>query len=96
MMPSLYGNRFVIGEHGDRDQVCNRCECEQLPDMDVSALTGKDLICFCWPHRCHGDSILRKANHRVLVFGGRHYADRRTPVSSSGRQPRAAEDHLHH
>jgi hypothetical protein len=73
---SPYGNRFVIGKDGDRDQVCNRFECEQLPDMDVSPLTGKSLICFCAPHRCHGDSILLKANYRVVVFGGRRYADR--------------------
>ncbi|MGX9944817.1 SLOG family protein [Bradyrhizobium denitrificans] len=75
---SPYGNRFVIGEHGDRDEVCNRFECEQLPDMDVSAVTGKDLVCFCAPHRCHGDSIMLKANFRVVVFGGRDYADKRT------------------
>jgi hypothetical protein len=25
---SPWGNRFVIGEHGDRDQVCNQFECE--------------------------------------------------------------------
>jgi YspA, cpYpsA-related SLOG family/Domain of unknown function (DUF4326) len=75
---SPWGNRFVIGEHGDRDQVCNRFECEQLPDMDVSSLAGRDLVCFCAPHRCHGDSILLKANFRILVFGGRNYDDRRT------------------
>ncbi len=75
---SPWGNRFVIGEHGDRDQVCNLFECEQLPELDVSQLAGKDLVCFCAPHRCHGDSILLKANFRVLVFGGRDYADKRT------------------
>jgi hypothetical protein len=75
---SPWGNRFVIGKDGDRDQVCNRFECEQLPDMDVTALTGKSLVCFCAPHRCHGDPILLKANYRVLVFGGRDYGDRRT------------------
>ncbi|MCA1379351.1 DUF2493 domain-containing protein [Bradyrhizobium sp. BRP05] len=74
---SRYGNRFVIDEHGDRDQVCNRFECEQLPDLDVTALAGKDLVCFCAPHRCHGDSILLKANFRVVVFGGRNFDDRR-------------------
>jgi len=74
---SPWGNRFVIGEHGDRDQVCDRFECEQLPDMDVRDLANKDLVCFCAPHRCHGDSILLKANHRVLVFGGRNFSDRR-------------------
>jgi hypothetical protein len=75
---SPWGNRFVIGQHGDRDQVCNRFECEQLPDLDVTPLTGKSLVCFCAPHRCHGDPILLKANYRVLVFGGRDYDDRRT------------------
>ncbi len=74
---SPWGNRFVIGEHGDRDQVCNRFACEQLPEMDVSGLTGEDLVCFCAPHRCHGDDILLKANHRVVVFGGRKFSDRR-------------------
>jgi hypothetical protein len=75
---SPWGNRFVIGKDADRDQVCNRFECEQLPDMDVSALTGRDLVCFCAPHRCHGDSILLKANFRVVVFGGRRYSDKST------------------
>ncbi|XUM19820.1 DUF4326 domain-containing protein [Bradyrhizobium oligotrophicum S58] len=72
-----WGNRFVIGEHGDRDQVCNRFDCEQLPEMDVSSLAGQDLVCFCAPHRCHGDSILLKVNFRVVVFGGRNFADSR-------------------
>jgi hypothetical protein len=72
------GNRFIVGKDGDRDQVCNKSECEQLPDMDVSSLAGCDLVCFCAPHRCHGDSILLKANFRVVVFGGRNYRDERT------------------
>jgi hypothetical protein len=38
---SAYGNRFVIGEHGSRDDVIKRFECEQLPDLDVSKLAGK-------------------------------------------------------
>jgi len=46
--------------------------------MDVSALTGRDLKCYCAPHRCHGDSILLKANFRVVVLGGRNYAARST------------------
>jgi hypothetical protein len=74
---SPYGNRFIIKAHGDRDQVCNLFDREQLPAMDVSDLAGCDLVCFCAPHRCHGDSILLKANHRVLVFGGRKFSDRR-------------------
>jgi hypothetical protein len=30
-----------------------------LPTLDLGALRGKDLVCFCAPKRCHGDSILR-------------------------------------
>lgn len=59
---SPYGNPFVIGIHGDRDKVCDRFEAEVLPGLDVSALRGKDLICYCAPLRCHGDAILKKAN----------------------------------
>jgi len=59
---SPYGNPFIIGVHGDRDQVCDRFEREILPTLDVSDLRGQDLVCFCAPQRCHGDPILRKAN----------------------------------
>jgi hypothetical protein len=59
---SPYGNPFCIGIDGDRDQVCDRFEREILPTLNVEALRGKDLVCFCKPKRCHADSILRKAN----------------------------------
>lgn len=59
---SPYGNPFVIGKHGTREEVINRFEEEILPTLDVSALRGKDLVCFCKPKACHGDSILKKAN----------------------------------
>ena len=59
---SKYGNPFVIGIHGSRDEVCNRFEREILPNLDVSNLRGRDLVCFCKPLRCHCDAILAKAN----------------------------------
>lgn len=59
---SPYGNPYVIGRDGDRDDVCNKFETNILPSLDVKALKGKDLICFCAPKRCHGDAILKKAN----------------------------------
>lgn len=59
---SPWGNPFRIGEHGNRDMVCDRFEREILPELDVSALRGKDLVCYCAPQRCHCDAILRKAN----------------------------------
>ena len=60
--PSKYGNPFEIGRDGDRNTVCERFEREVLPTLDVSALRGKDLICWCAPLRCHCDAILIKAN----------------------------------
>jgi len=74
---SPYGNHFAIGPCGTRDEVIRKFECSQLPDMDVSALTGRDLLCYCHPQPCHGDLIWLKANFRVVVFGGRDYADKR-------------------
>jgi hypothetical protein len=59
---SAYGNPFVIGRDGDRDEVCDKFESLILPTLDVSKLKGKDLVCFCKPKRCHCDAILLKAN----------------------------------
>ena len=59
---SPYGNPYVIGEDGDRATVFLLFETVILPHLDVSALAGKDLWCYCHPLQCHGDSILRKAN----------------------------------
>jgi len=59
---SPYGNPFVIGKDGDREEVIKKFEDNVLPHLDVSELRGKDLVCFCAPKACHGDSILRKAN----------------------------------
>jgi hypothetical protein len=56
---SPWGNPFVIGVDGDRDAVCDRFERVTLPHLDLAPLIGKDLVCFCAPKRCHGDSILR-------------------------------------
>lgn len=57
---SPYGNPFPITKFNTRDEVCDKFEKEILPYLDVEALRGKDLVCFCYPLRCHGDSILRK------------------------------------
>ena len=62
MRGTPYGNPFVIGRDGDRDEVCDLFEREVLPDLDVSALRGRDLVCCCKPKRCHCDGILKKAN----------------------------------
>lgn len=59
---SPYGNPFVIGKDGTREEVIAKFECEVLPDLDVRALRGKDLLCYCFPKPCHGTPIMKKAN----------------------------------
>lgn len=60
-----WGNPFVIGKHGDRNAVCDhykRYLKDQVRDgvvtvEQLAALHGKDLVCFCAPLRCHGDTL---------------------------------------
>lgn len=59
---SPYGNPFKIDTRNSRAQVIERFKCEVLPDLDVSALRGKHLVCYCAPAACHADAILEKAN----------------------------------
>ena len=56
---SPYGNPYVIGKDGTRDEVCDKFEENILPSLDIEELRGKDLVCFCAPKRCHGDAIVR-------------------------------------
>lgn len=57
-----WGNPFIGGTHGSRERVIQRFVEEVLPDLDVSELAGKDLVCWCDPLPCHGHAILAKAN----------------------------------
>lgn len=59
MRGTPYGNPFATGT---RDEKVDRFEAEVLPTLNVSKLKGMDLVCCCKPLRCHGDSILVKAN----------------------------------
>lgn len=73
---SKWGNPFVIGHDGDRDEVVDKYHrhlLEQLRSGEVSteeiaALDGRDLVCFCAPQACHGDVLSRyaqKASRRL-------------------------------
>lgn len=64
---SPYGNPFVIGKDGDRDEVCNKYEQYLLSNPQLlqavkTNLRGRDVVCFCAPKRCHGDTLVRLAN----------------------------------
>ncbi len=65
---SKWGNPFILGKDGDRDEVCDKYEdWFWKPDIrnDISELKGKILGCFCKPKRCHGDFLARIANERI-------------------------------
>lgn len=68
--PSKWGNPFVIGADGDRDEVIRKYEelikstprfCEEIK----RELKGRDLICWCHPSPCHGDVLIRIANEEI-------------------------------
>lgn len=65
--PSRWGNPFIIGKHGTREQVIASYAnwLVQQPELYIAAKTelrGRDLVCFCSPLACHGDILLEIAN----------------------------------
>lgn len=64
---SPFGNPFVIGVDGTRDEVCDKFETAVLNNPALIALIktklrGRHLVCYCKPARCHADTLLRIAN----------------------------------
>jgi hypothetical protein len=62
---SKWGNPFVIGKDGTRDEVIDKYLdylCTTDLDRDIHELFGKRLGCFCKPLACHGDILAKAAN----------------------------------
>lgn len=62
---SIWGNPFVMGEDGSRDEVINNYREHYLPFKygllaRVGDLEGKALACWCAPQPCHGDVLLEQ------------------------------------
>ena len=64
--PSKWGNPFVIGKDGTREDVIRQYEeyVMSMPSLleALHELRGKDLVCWCSPYCCHGDVLIRLAN----------------------------------
>lgn len=63
--PSKWGNPFVIGRDGSREEVIALFEADLSPELRQAAraeLRGKHLTCWCAPAACHADVLLRIAN----------------------------------
>jgi hypothetical protein len=64
--PGPFGNPYVIGSDGDRDEVIRkfrmyfyqRLKIDPEFKTKVEALRGRTLGCYCAPLSCHGDVIL--------------------------------------
>jgi hypothetical protein len=64
---TIFGNPFVIGRDGTRDEVCDKFEewfpkQEELVAQAKKYLKGRDLVCCCAPLRCHATTLMRIAN----------------------------------
>lgn len=59
--PSKWGNPFIIGRDGNRDEVVDKYAewLSEQPHLlkSLSELHGKNLVCWCSPERCHGDVL---------------------------------------
>ncbi|MCY4478893.1 MAG: DUF4326 domain-containing protein [Rhodospirillales bacterium] len=77
-----WGNRFVIGRHGTREEVIERYRrrlWQRIREGDVSlealaGLHGKTLACWCHPKPCHCNVLARAAAWAVSVLAGRKAA----------------------
>jgi hypothetical protein len=75
MAPSKWGNRFVVGVHGQRGE-CIALHKRELRERgqrefdllmaELDELRGRVLGCWCAPRACHGDVLVSLANASVL------------------------------
>ena len=60
--PSKWGNPFIIGRDGTRDEVIAKYRAWIMRQPALLAalheLRGKDLVCWCAPERCHADVLI--------------------------------------
>lgn len=59
---SPWGNPYAIGHWGTREEVIELYRVHVLPQLDLTPLKGKHLLCYCKPAACHGDLLLKAAN----------------------------------
>ena len=63
----MWGNPFVVGYDGTRDQVVEkfRIYLNNQPRLmaEIVSLRGKVLGCWCHPKSCHGDILAELADN---------------------------------
>lgn len=70
---SKWGNPFIIGKDGDREEVISKYEAyimspeqQHLID-DLPELVDKVLGCWCSPKACHGDILKRMVEDEIWL-----------------------------
>jgi hypothetical protein len=67
--PGKWGNPFVIGKDGTREEVIEKYRAWLLSREDLMGslpeLQGKTLGCWCKPEACHGDVLAELADGRA-------------------------------
>ena len=63
-----WGNPFVLGEDGTRDEVIEKYKSHYLPHKNalqkkIETLKGCALGCHCYPEKCHGNVLADKVNY---------------------------------
>lgn len=70
---SKWGNPFIIGRDGNRNQVCLKYRDYLLSNKELLASLpelvqdGRDLGCYCAPLLCHGNILLNVLRERGLI-----------------------------
>lgn len=85
---SNWGNPFLMMGEEDRNAVCDKFEKYALwrltiePDW-LDPLKGKYLACWCYPRRCHAETLLKLANAEKCdkCKGNKGWHELKQPVS---------------
>jgi Domain of unknown function (DUF4326) len=81
--PSKWGNPFVIGKNGTREDVVRKYREWILTQQhlldSLCELHGKKLGCFCKPEACHGDVLVELAE-QICHGCGRLETHKRCPA----------------
>jgi len=60
--PSIWGNPFEVGKHGNREEVIEKYRQYVLDNAllmsQIMELDGMVLGCWCRPKACHGDVLM--------------------------------------
>ena len=64
--PSKWGNPYPLINESRRDLICEQYEeyiatrliKDEITEEDFHEFDGKNMMCFCAPKRCHGDTLL--------------------------------------